>query len=412
MSVARGGVLLALVADVFGWGATLNPDGSVLAITGPTMRVVTGANPTNDDNLGSTARRVDAGNVGLWLKTAAGGAGWTNISNPFSGTVPSGAQLTLADNVNPAWSVGAAGALDMLVFDTSNGAERITFKTPGGTRINSGGLNVQAGGVTVQAGGVTVQAGGVSLAGALVFQDALASVSLVDNQAVALQFGSAGAGNILTITTTDGSESVNFNTPGGTRVVSGGLNVQAGGVSLAGSLTFQDSLASITLVDNQAVALQIGAAGALNILTITTTNGAEVVNVNAVNGLRVTERTFNVANACVPKSAYDVVAALRVSIIYPGGVNTTSIAMPARTGGWRVVDAYLRSGGATGGTATVQNHTAAAITNAMVPGNADIITRAASINNGNAVIAGGNNLSIVTILGTPSGEAFISIEGL
>jgi hypothetical protein len=344
MSVARGGVLLALVTDVFGWGASpLNPDGSVLSIAGPTMRVVTGADPSNDDNLGSTARRIDAGNVSFWLKTAAGGAGWTNISNPFSGTVPSGAQLTLADNVNPAWSVGASGALDMLVFDTSNGAERITFKTPGGTRINSGGLNVQAGGVTVQAGGVTVQAGGVSLAGALVFRDALASVSLVDNQAVALQFGSAGAGNIL---------------------------------------------------------------------TITTTNGAEVVNVNAVNGLRVTERTFNVANACVPKSTYEVVAALRVSIIYPGGVNTTSIAMPARTGGWRVVDAFIRSGGATGGTAIVQNHAAAAITNAMVPGNADIITRCASINNGNAVIAGGNNLSIITSLGAPSGEAFISIEGL
>lgn len=65
---------------------------------------------------------------------------------------------------------------------------------------------------------------------------------------------------------------------------------------------------------------------------------------------------------------------------HPGGNVESGFTLPARTGGWKCIDAYTRSRGGTAGTLTLLDATGGnAMTDAIVPGNANVITRATSI---------------------------------
>jgi hypothetical protein len=189
-------------------------------------------------------------------------------------------------------------------------------------------------------------------------------------------------------------------------------------VTSAGVLNLA-SVSQIFLADNSATALQIGSTGKLNLLVFDTLDGAEQVEYNGVlpflinsGGLNVLTGTvtlpassLNVALAAAPISSGIVGASLELRVSYPAGAGPTDIVLPAR--GLRVTDARLVSGGA-GGTVQVQTGGAAAVTDAMTPGAAGAITRAASIIN--QTFASGATIRIAGAGGTVAGNIYVTFE--
>lgn len=189
-------------------------------------------------------------------------------------------------------------------------------------------------------------------------------------------------------------------------------------------------IVQITLLDNANPALDIGSTGLLNLLRFITTNGAEQVTYNGVSPFRINtggllvaagsvtlpEASLNLSIATTDASDGTITAGffIRKSLIAnaTGVTINTDVVLPARVGGWRVVDAYIISGGPTGGSVQVQTTAAAAVTNAMVPGNADIVTRNGALTLANATFASAASIRLAIANGSPATEAFIRIEPL
>ena len=144
MSALPDQLLLRDITTPLSFGGTINADGSIATITGPSIRTIDvdpSAGAGLAANLGSLALRRTAGNVQLWQKTGAADANWTQ-NGTLAGAVAltgitstAGAlQWTAIDANAAAISIGAAGALNMLVWDTSNGAEQVI--------VNAGTLRV------------------------------------------------------------------------------------------------------------------------------------------------------------------------------------------------------------------------------------------------------------------------------
>jgi len=370
MSAFRNNILTADEGDLFGFGAIIGTDGVVTGISGPTFRRVTAA-PSGSVNRGSLAIRSDAGNVGLFIATDAVGT-WAAIP-VFGSVIPAGAQLLIADNVNPSYQIGSAGDLDMVVYDTTEGAERVIVNAAAGFRVTAGGITVVAGGVTLTAGNLTITAGG------LIFSANGSQVTIPDNVNPSMQIGSTGALNMLVFDTSDGAERLISNATNGIRVVVGGITVVAGGVTVtAGGLTVT--------------------AGGLNVVAGSVAFPAASLNID--------QATEAVADG-------QVGAGLVVGKTYSAGAANTDFALPARTGGWRIIEVWIRSNGATGGNLKVQTAGSAAdVTDAMVPGNNNVITRCAQILNANATFAGGATVRLNAAGGTPAGEAFLMLQPL
>lgn len=189
--------------------------------------------------------------------------------------------------------------------------------------------------------------------------------------------------------------------------------------SATGVIDWQ-AITQLLLADNSATALQIGSTGKLNLLVFDTLNGAEQVEYNGVLPFLINAGGINVLTGTVtlPANVLDVAlsakaisggvvgAALELRVAYPAGAANTDIVLPARA--FRVTDARLVSGGA-GGTVQVQTAAGAAnVTDAMVPGVAGAITRAASILNQS--FASGATIRIAGTLGAAAGNVYVTLE--
>ena len=198
-------------------------------------------------------------------------------------------------------------------------------------------------------------------------------ITLLDNAATALNIGSTGLLNLLRFTTTNAAERIDYNGALPFRIITGGLDVNAGGVTIfAGGLSV--NAGSVTLPEN----------------------------------------TVNVASVATDAGNNLVSAGLFLRATHGAGASTTDIVLPARTGGWRVVDAYINSGGAAAGSVQVQTAGGAAnVTNPMVPGAAvGAITRANLVDPANNTFASGATLRLAIAAGALAGEAFVRIEPL
>jgi hypothetical protein len=155
--------------------------------------------------------------------------------------------------------------------------------------------------------------------------------------------------------------------------------------------------------------------GSFCVVTVSTSAANLYIN---TNGSTTWEPFFreavdlDVAVASTDAASNTITAGLWLPVAVTGGGGTNVITLTqVRSGGWRVVDAYIVSGGATAGDVTVQRGSDnAAITNAMVPGNADVVTRATSILLANATIANQGTLKFVTAGATPACTAFVRLE--
>lgn len=182
------------------------------------------------------------------------------------------------------------------------------------------------------------------------------------------------------------------------------------------------------LTDNANPALDIGSTGLTNLLRFITTNGAEEIEYRGVapfeivtGGLTVTAGTVILPEASLAtQSVFNdsgnglVRGALWLRQTHGAGASFTDVVLPARVGGWRVVDGYIRSGGAAAGSVQLQTAGGAAnISNAMVPGaGLDDITRAGNISTANGTIASGGTIRFNIAAGALAGEAFARIEPL
>lgn len=96
---------------------------------------------------GSQLIRTDAGNVRAYLNTD-GATAWAYAPavDPNGDLSLAGVdQILLTDNAAPALDIGSTGALNLLSFRTTNGAEKIAYTAPLPFEIVTGGLKVTAG---------------------------------------------------------------------------------------------------------------------------------------------------------------------------------------------------------------------------------------------------------------------------
>lgn len=180
----------------------------------------------------------------------------------------------------------------------------------------------------------------------------------------------------------------------------------------------------ITLLDNASPALDIGSTGLLNLLRFITTNGAEAVEYNGVNpfkintgGLNVVagtvalpEASLNVASATTDAADGAVTASLALRKTYPAGAGPTTVVLPARVGGWRVVDAYIVANGA-GGSLRLFNGVTP-ITNAMAEGGVNAIARATALDLAAGVFPSAGSITLTGVAGTSGGSVFVRVEPL
>jgi len=213
--------------DYFGFGRAAGGSSS----TGPRIMPIP-ANPSAGAGiaapLGTIGLLYTAGAVSLWQKTTAPDTGWVNVGQISGGPIfptsidttgTAAFQWTMADNVNAAVSLGSAGALGMLVFNTTNGTEQLQVNATAGLKLFDNVELVFGTGddLTFAPNGTDVTVNG---AGTLRFQDD-----------VGVSFGT---GNDFTIVFTAGTNTIGL---------TAGVVVDAAGASLA--LTSQ-SATSVT----------------------------------------------------------------------------------------------------------------------------------------------------------------------
>ncbi len=233
---------------------------------------------------------------------------------------------------------------------------------------------------------------------------------------------SAPRGSVAILTAT-GSESLWVNvTVGGSagsnweRVLSPDIN---GDLDLTGVDQF-------LLADNANPALDIGSTGLLNLFRFITTNGAEQIQYNGpqpfrinTGGLQVNAGTVSLPQASLnlPLAATGMAdkgtgAVFEMRIDFPATINTdTDAVLPARGGGFRLVDAHVISGGA-GGNVQVQTGGGVATVQNMALGALGNVTRAGNIVP-NTVYASGAVVRIRSDAGiTAAGSAYVRFEAL
>lgn len=208
--------------------------------------------------------------------------------------------VVTTDNSATGLLLGSTGQLGLLTLDTTDNLEELNIL---GTTATSS-FRVFLGFATfdeqavftlgADVNGDFLLGGGV---GALTFDAASSSVVTTDNSATGLVLGALGALDILTVVTTDASPGIRVDGINGQTALhldvgdllvdeastftgDAAFNGGAGAVNMSGS---GDS--SVVLADDDATALVVGAAGALDIIGVDTTSGAEGLNVGGKLGV-------------------------------------------------------------------------------------------------------------------------------
>lgn len=285
--------------------------------------------------LGSLILRRDAGNVAIWQKTTAPDTGWSQAGSlsgsvtltGLSSTGTPAFQWTMADNTAAAVSMGAAGALNMLVFDTSNAAEHLivnaasglwmadnaelAFGTPGTDLVlTPDGTDVQVTGTGVLqfANSVITRYGTTSATAGEILGDAVAlrirtrAISGVVTASNALIIGTGttdpaaaiGGGNSGAVTI--GSGATDTSNAGGQAGNSGSVNLQSGvATSSVGVLSGATGIVTIRSGDSTD--------GASGDVVITTGSAATTRGVLDINSATVDYATQATNNLIIDNSA-------------------------------------------------------------------------------------------------------------
>jgi hypothetical protein len=175
------------------------------------------------------------------------------------------------------------------------------------------------------------------------------------------------------------------------------------------------------LLPSTAVALDIGTAAVTNLLRFVGTVGSEQIQYNGTlsfllnsTGALLGGAITGVAGFLRTTADAQADAGIFIRKTFTAGATNVDFLFPARSAGlgWRIVDVYIRSAGATGGTVQLQTAAGAAnVTEAMVPGNASILTRCTTITIANGTVLGSASMRLAGVgAGNPGGECWIRVE--
>ena len=146
-----------------------------------------------------------------------------------------------------------------------------------------------------------------------------------------------------------------------------------------------------------------------SIWVATTTVNTGWVEVAALGEGLITGLSTSVADYAVNT----LVPTFTIATDHAGGDVNQAFTLPTRTGGWRLIDAYLRSTAGTGGNLQLKDAAAGnAMTDAIVPGNANVITRAAQIITAQQVAASASTPVWDGAAGTPATTCYSVWMGL
>jgi hypothetical protein len=413
MSVFTSSVYAEELTDVLGIGVTLNPNGSVATVTGPTIRRVT-ANPngTVTANAGSLALQSDGT---VWVNTT-GGTVWLSLGGSGSG-------WNLPDDVAGIAGTTSPFQSEYIYVSASVRQEIRTKALTTSASLSNASITVRSGAVTFTAAGVVGQSGNAALVSGPTDCTSGGGAGptsgsvFVGSGTATSTAGLSGSSGLVAITTGD-SEDANTGSitliSGNGGVNSGSIVIQsgtAGGGGTRGGLTLNvptvtsaAQAVTWTVLDGSATSFRIGTSGTPALIVLDTSAATDRVQFSA-------SALDNLSIAVAPSANQQVGAVFSVPVTFTAGASNTDFVLPARTGGFRLVDAYIRSNGATGGTLTVQTAGGGAnCTDAMVPGNANVITRASQIINANCTFASGATVRLAAAAGAPAGEAFIRFQ--
>lgn len=311
MSAFRSNIVTVLTTELFGFGATLNPDGSVASITGATVEYVTIA-PTAVRNGGSLALRSNGtlygtAGAGVWFSIGGAGAGWN-----------------LPDDIAGIWGTSAPGQVSSVYVSASNrfdlsgdSISQATAASGTDMRIETGSNTItgavagnDSGFIQVRTGATdSTNAGGTGGdSGALTFSTGSAASTL----------GVSGSSGILSLITGDSADANS-----GDIVLTTGSAAGTRGVLDINVATIDTATQAVQWLafDNSATGLQIGASGALNMLVWDTSTGTERVIGNAVGGIQ----TVNNVPFRIGTTANDQFSLVYASIGNIGQLTGTSI---------------------------------------------------------------------------------------
>jgi hypothetical protein len=339
MSVFNAGIYTRLTTELFGFGVTLNPDGSVLSVTGPTTEYVTVA-PTAVRNGGSLAQRSNGDLYGT-----AGGGTWYRIG----GSSGAGA-FALPDDVSGTWGttsplqvastyVSASNRWDLQGGNTTNAQASVSYRFRTGTVANSVAAGGGASGSQAFTTGDTSNsnAGGTGGdTGTLAFTTGSAT-----NAA-----GTSGASGPITFTTgtsaTGNSGSIVFTigTAGGTQ----------GTIQAVGRLTTTDGVTGGTVRTVGGLAFATTADSGV----ITGNGAAQTFNQSySIPGSTLKAGSTGRVIGCVRRTGLNAADVATVAVRLGGTVYLTSVAVAAAVNDRCYFEFRFTSRGAPGGAVTV-----------------------------------------------------------
>ncbi len=303
MSVFTGGVCARELTDVIGIGVTLNPNGSILTITGPTWEHVTTV-PASTPNAGSFATRS---NGTLYIFD---GAVWTAIGGASG--------WTLADDVVGQWGSGGNDIVTSSLISASNRWDLLSQPISAATAIASTAMRIRTGSTTITgavaggaSGDIGIQSGDTDStnAGGTGGDSGATSVTTGDANSTLGTSGNSGDIPITTGDSADGNSGSIILSPG---AAPSGI---AGSVQAIGRLTTTDDVPSGT----------VRVVGGL--ANRTTAASAAITNTT-------TETAFSTGVYTIPANTLKMGSQIRISLwgSIPSSFTTDTITLRVRLG--------------------------------------------------------------------------------
>lgn len=279
MAVVTSNLYVKSLTELIGIGCTLNPDGSILAVTGINWgRVTVSPNGVDTANAGSLRSQTDGT---LWINTDSATT-WVSLGGGSTG-------WNLPDNVSGIWGTAAPGQVSSTYVSASNRWDLSGDSISQATAASGTDLRVETGTNTITgavvgnaSGTITLRTGATDSTNAGGTAGASGPISIRSGNSTSTLGTSGSTGEVALVSgdsadANSGNVSITTGTAAGTRGV---FDLNAPTIDTTSQVT------QWLGIDNTAAAVQIGSTGALNALSYDSTNGTEEFTFNVGLGAR------------------------------------------------------------------------------------------------------------------------------
>lgn len=279
MAVVTSNLYVKSLTELIGIGCTLNPDGSILAVTGIDWgRVTVSPNGAVTANAGSLRSQTDGT---LWINTDSATT-WVSLGGGSTG-------WNLPDNVSGIWGTAAPGQVSSTYVSASNRWDLSGDSISQATAASGTDLRVETGTNTITgavvgnaSGTITLRTGATDSTNAGGTAGASGPISIRTGNSTSTLGTSGSTGEVALVSgdsadANSGNVSITTGTAAGTRGV---FDLNAPTIDTTSQVT------QWLGIDNTAAAVQIGSTGALNALSYDSTNATEEFTFNVGLGAR------------------------------------------------------------------------------------------------------------------------------